>query len=44
MSVLRWYGIGLPRNEACSTCGSMTVEEVAADVPIDLSEFKPSSE
>jgi molybdopterin/thiamine biosynthesis adenylyltransferase len=44
MSVLRWYGIELPRNEACSTCGSMAVEGVPADAPIDLSAFQASSE
>jgi molybdopterin/thiamine biosynthesis adenylyltransferase len=44
MSVLRWYGIELPRNKACSACGSMTVEGVPAGAPIDLSAFEASSE
>nr|WP_052477562.1 ThiF family adenylyltransferase [Kibdelosporangium sp. MJ126-NF4] len=40
MSVLRWYGIGLPRNESCSVCGDMTVEGVAPDEMLDLSAFQ----
>lgn len=43
MSVLRWYGIELPRDEACSTCGSTAVEGVPADA-IDLSAFRASPE
>lgn len=39
LSVLRWYGIGLARDEACAVCGSMTVEGVSPDTPLDLSAF-----
>lgn len=40
LSILRWYGIGLSRDEGCAACGSMTVEGVAPDAPLDVSAFR----
>lgn len=41
LSILRWYGIGLERDGACAVCGSMSVEGVGPDAPLDLSAFEP---
>jgi molybdopterin/thiamine biosynthesis adenylyltransferase len=44
LSVLRWYGIALPRNESCAVCGTMTVEGVAPEAgDLDVSAFHPSA-
>lgn len=45
LSVLRWYGIALPRNPSCPVCGSMAVEGVAPDSgELDVSAFAADEE
>jgi molybdopterin/thiamine biosynthesis adenylyltransferase len=43
LSVLRWYGIALARDEQCAACGSMVVEGVDPDQSLDVSVFAPAS-
>jgi molybdopterin/thiamine biosynthesis adenylyltransferase len=38
-SILRWYGIGLPRQDDCAVCGTFTVEGVAIEAA-DVSDFE----
>lgn len=44
LSVLRWYGIGLARDEQCPVCGSMPFEGVPPDAELDISAFKPPAD
>jgi molybdopterin/thiamine biosynthesis adenylyltransferase len=43
LSILRWYGIGLSRNEECPACGSMPLEGISPDADLDVSAFQHPS-
>jgi molybdopterin/thiamine biosynthesis adenylyltransferase len=43
LSILRWYGIELSRNEECPACGSMPLEGIAPHADLDVSAFQPPS-
>ena len=43
LSILRWYGIGLSRNEECPACGSMPLEGISPHAGLDVSAFQPPS-
>jgi molybdopterin/thiamine biosynthesis adenylyltransferase len=36
LSIMRWYGIGVPRNPECAACGTKTIEGVLPDAVVPL--------